>query len=68
MTMEKSSASYQHGNLRRVSASSITMTDELKAELAKGNRPDDKVEFSDMPEMTSFENGMYGQFFRKLLP
>lgn len=42
------------------------MTDELKAELTKVNRPDNKIDLSDMPEMTSLKGAVRGQFFRPI--
>lgn len=63
--MKKQSASSRQGKLRRVNASSISMNDELRAELeALAKRADEAIDLSDIPEMTAatWKNAEHGRF------
>jgi uncharacterized protein (DUF4415 family) len=65
--MKKSSGSCRHGKPRRLSAGSITMTDELKAELASTNKPDDQMfELAEMPEVLDWSEAVRGKFYRPI--
>ena len=66
--MKKSSVSSQREKLRQVSVDSITMTEELAAELALPNRDDSEIDLTDpeLPEITDWNTAARGKFFRPI--
>jgi len=60
------SGSSRPEKLHRVSAGDTTKSRKLKVELAQGNRADDQIDLSDIPEVILSNNEPRGRFYRPI--